>query len=95
MFIEEVYRVAWTEQSTINHKGIEYEVSDFIFRECKMITRIHSVLIGVSTVFAYYLSISMGSTSFLADLLMIVIVLAFLSFIMNVTASFVIGRHLK
>ncbi len=94
MFIEEVYQVAWSKKDKIEYKGKSYEVSPIVFRECKLITKIHSLLIGVAVVFSVFLSEYLYVQSFFALLLLIAIVLGLLSVLINYLSKFLIMRRM-
>ncbi len=92
MLIEEVYRVSWNGKTTIEDRGQSYEVSPQMLRKCHMITKVHSLLIGVGVIFAVLLAGLLGSTSFFGDILMVIIVLALLSVLVNYLSRFVLFK---
>ena len=57
-----------------------------------MITKVHSLLIGVGVIFAVLLAGLLGSTSFFGDILMVIIVLALLSVLVNYLSRFVLFK---
>ncbi len=92
MFIDEVYRVSWGSKKGIEHKGKTIEVTPIIEKECRMITRVHSVLIGVAVIFSYTLSEYLYVDSFFDLLLLIVLVLALLTAIVNYLSKYLIMK---
>lgn len=92
MFIEEMYKIAWGNKEKLEYQNQSYEIDPIIQRECKLIAKIHSVLTGVGVIFAYELARELNSTSFLADILMIVLVLSLLTMITNYLAKYLIMK---
>lgn len=95
MFIEEVYRISWGDKETLEYRSQTYPVTPLIHKQCKLITKIHSLLIGMGVILALALASILNSRSFLADMLMVVIVLFFLSILVNYLARFIILKGIR
>ena len=77
MVLSIFYQISWVGIETFTYKGKDYKVSDRIHRLAKLIITIYSVMIGVGTIFGYYISLIVGVTSFW-QLFMIIIGLLFI-----------------
>ncbi|MGN1405424.1 MAG: hypothetical protein ACI4WM_04080 [Erysipelotrichaceae bacterium] len=77
MVLSIFYQISWVGIETFTYKGKEYKVSDRIHRLAKLIITIYSVMIGVGTIFGYYISLIIGVTSFW-QLFLIIIGLLFI-----------------
>ena len=64
MVLSIFYQISWVGIETFTYKGKDYKVSDRIHRLAKLIITIYSVMIGVGTIFGYYISLILGVTSF-------------------------------
>ena len=77
MVLSIFYQISWVGIETFTYKGKDYKVSDRIHRLAKLIITIYSVMIGVGTIFGYYISLIVGVTSFW-QLFMIIVGLLFI-----------------
>ena len=77
MVLSIFYQISWVGIETFTYKGKDYKVSDRIHRLAKLIITIYSVMIGVGTIFGYYISLILGVTSFW-QLFLIIIGLLFI-----------------
>ena len=77
MVLSIFYQISWVGIETFTYKGKDYKVSDRIHRLAKLIITIYSVMIGVGTIFGYYISLIVGVTSFW-QLFLIIIGLLFI-----------------
>ena len=91
MVLSIFYQISWVGIETFTYKGKDYKVSDRIHRLAKLIITIYSVMIGVGTIFGYYISLIVGVTSFL-QLFMIIVGLLF---ILALIFEFMSRRTLK
>ena len=64
MVLSIFYQISWVGIETFTYKGKDYKVSDRIHRLAKLIITIYSIMIGVGTIFGYYISLILGVTSF-------------------------------
>ena len=81
MVLSIFYQISWVGIETFTYKGKDYKVSDRIHRLAKLIITIYSVMIGVGTIFGYYISLIVGVTSFWQLFMIIVGLLFILAFI--------------
>ena len=91
MVLSIFYQISWVGIETFTYKGKDYKVSDRILRLAKLIITIYSVMIGVGTIFGYYISLIVGVTSFW-QLFMIIVGLLF---ILALIFEFMSRRTLK
>ena len=91
MVLSIFYQISWVGIETFTYKGKDYKVSDRIYRLAKIIITIYSVMIGVGTIFGYYISLIVGVTSFW-QLFMIIVGLLF---ILALIFEFMSRRTLK
>lgn len=77
MVLSIFYQISWVGIETFTYKGKDYKVSDRIHRLAKLIITIYSLMIGVGTIFGYYISLIVGVTSFW-QLFMIIVGLLFI-----------------
>ena len=91
MVLSIFYQISWVGIETFTYKGKDYKVSDRIRRLAKLIITIYSVMIGVGTIFGYYISLIVGVTSFW-QLFMIIVGLLF---ILALIFEFMSRRTLK
>ena len=77
MVLSIFYQISWVGIETFTYKGKDYKVSDRIHRLAKIIITIYSAMIGVGTIFGYYISLIVGVTSFW-QLFLIIIGLLFI-----------------
>ena len=91
MVLSIFYQISWVGIETFTYKGKDYKVSDRIHRLAKLIITIYSVMIGVGTIFVYYISLIVGVTSFW-QLFMIIVGLLF---ILALIFEFMSRRTLK
>ena len=91
MVLSIFYQISWVGIETFTYKGKDYKVSDRIHRLAKLIITIYSVMIGVGTIFGYYISLIVGVTSFW-HLFMIIVGLLF---ILALIFEFMSRRTLK
>ena len=91
MVLSIFYQISWVGIETFTYKGKDYKVSDRIHRLAKLIITIYSVMIGVGTIFGYYISLIVGVTSFW-QLFMIIVGLLF---ILALIFEFISRRKLK
>ena len=91
MVLSIFYQISWVGIETFTYKGKDYKVSDRIHRLAKLIITIYSVMIGVGTIFCYYISLIVGVTSFW-QLFMIIVGLLF---ILALIFEFMSRRTLK
>ena len=91
MVLSIFYHISWVGIETFTYKGKDYKVSDRIHRLAKLIITIYSVMIGVGTIFGYYISLIVGVTSFW-QLFMIIVGLLF---ILALIFEFMSRRTLK
>ena len=91
MVLSIFYQISWVGIETFTYKGKDYKVSDRIHRLAKLIITIYSVMIGVGTIFGYYISLIVGVTSFW-QLFMIIVGLLF---ILALIFEFMSRRTLK
>ena len=91
MVLSIFYQISWVGIETFTYKGKDYKVSDRIHRLAKLIITIYSVMIGVGTIFGYYISLIVGVTSFW-QLFMIIVGLLF---ILTLIFEFMSRRTLK
>ena len=81
MVLSIFYQISWVGIETFTYKGKDYKVSDRIRRLAKLIITIYSVMIGVGTIFGYYISLIVGVTSFWQLFMIIVGLLLILALI--------------
>lgn len=91
MVLSIFYQISWVGIETFTYKGKDYKVSDRIHCLAKLIITIYSVMIGVGTIFGYYISLIVGVTSFW-QLFMIIVGLLF---ILALIFEFMSRRTLK
>ena len=91
MVLSIFYQISWVGIETFTYNGKDYKVSDRIHRLAKLIITIYSVMIGVGTIFGYYISLIVGVTSFW-QLFMIIVGLLF---ILALIFEFMSRRTLK
>lgn len=91
MVLSIFYQISWVGIETFTYKGKEYKVSERIHRLAKLIITIYSVMIGVGTIFGYYISLILGVTSFWQLFLIIIGLL----FILAVIFEFMSRRTLE
>ena len=91
MVLSIFYQISWVGIETFTYKGKDYKVSDRIHRLAKLIITIYCVMIGVGTIFGYYISLIVGVTSFW-QLFMIIFGLLF---ILALIFEFMSRRTLK
>ena len=91
MVLSIFYQISWVGIETFTYKGKDYKVSDRIHRLANLIITIYSVMIGVGTIFFYYISLIVGVTSFW-QLFMIIVGLLF---ILALIFEFMSRRTLK
>lgn len=91
MVLSIFYQISWVGIETFTYKGKDYKVSDRIHRLAKLIITIYSVMIGVGTIFGYYISLIVGVASFW-QLFMIIVGLLF---ILALIFEFMSRRTLK
>ena len=91
MVLSIFYQISWVGIETFTYKCKDYKVSDRIHRLAKLIITIYSVMIGVGTIFGYYISLIVGVTSFW-QLFMIIVGLLF---ILALIFEFMSRRTLK
>ena len=91
MVLSIFYQISWVGIETFTYKGKEYKVNASVERLAKLIITIYSVMIGVGTIFGYYISLIVGVTSFW-QLFMIIVGLLF---ILALIFEFMSRRTLK
>ena len=91
MVLSIFYQISWVGIETFTYKGKDYKVSARIRRLAKLIITIYPVMIGVGTIFGYYISLIVGVTSFW-QLFMIIVGLLF---ILALIFEFMSRRTLK
>ena len=79
MVLSIFYQISWVGIETFTYKGKDYKVSDRIHRLAKLIITIYSVMIGVGTIFGYYISLIVGVTSFWQLLFILALIFEFMS----------------
>ena len=77
MVLSIFYQISWVGIETFTYKGKEYKVNASVERLAKLIITIYSIMIGVGTIFGYYISLILGVTSFW-QLFLIIIGLLFI-----------------
>ena len=91
MVLSIFYQISWVGIETFTYKGKEYKVNASVERLAKLIITIYSIMIGVGTIFGYYISLIVGVTSFW-QLFMIIVGLLF---ILALIFEFMSRRTLK
>ena len=94
MVLSIFYQISWVGIETFTYKGKEYKVSERIHRLAKLIITIYSVMIGVGTIFGYYISLILGVTSFWQLFLIIIGLLFILAVIFEFMSRRTLGKVL-
>ena len=94
MVLSIFYQISWVGIETFTYKGKDYKVSDRIHRLAKLIITIYSVMIGVGTIFGYYISLIVGVTSFWQLFMIIVGLLFILALIFEFMSRRTLGKVL-
>ena len=94
MVLSIFYQISWVGIETFTYKGKDYKVSDRIHRLAKLIITIYSVMIGVGTIFGYYISLILGVTSFWQLFLIIIGLLFILAVIFEFMSRRTLGKVL-
>ena len=94
MVLSIFYQISWVGIETFTYRGKEYKVSERIHRLAKLIITIYSVMIGVGTIFGYYISLILGVTSFWQLFLIIVGLLFILAVIFEFMSRRTLGKVL-
>ena len=94
MVLSIFYQISWVGIETFTYKGKDYKVSDRIHRLAKLIITIYSVMIGVGTIFGYYISLIVGVTSFWQLFLIIIGLLFILAVIFEFMSRRTLGKVL-
>ena len=94
MVLSIFYQISWVGIETFTYKGKDYKVSDRIHRLAKIIITIYSVMIGVGTIFGYYISLIVGVTSFWQLFLIIIGLLFILAVIFEFMSRRTLGKVL-
>ena len=94
MVLSIFYQISWVGIETFTYKGKDYKVSDRIHRLAKLIITIYSVMIGVGTIFGYYISLILGVTSFWQLFLIIIGLLFILAVIFEFISRRTLGKVL-
>lgn len=94
MVLSIFYQISWVGIETFTYKGKDYKVSDRIHRLAKLIITIYSIMIGVGTIFGYYISLILGVTSFWQLFLIIIGLLFILAVIFEFMSRRTLGKVL-
>ena len=94
MVLSIFYQISWVGIETFTYKGKDSKVSDRIHRLAKLIITIYSVMIGVGTIFGYYISLILGVTSFWQLFLIIIGLLFILAVIFEFMSRRTLGKVL-
>ena len=95
LFLTNVYHVSWGNTDVLELDGETIKATPAIQRQCKLISRIHSIMVGVGTVVGYMISVLLSTSSFFEMLLIIAAVLAILTLIFNLLSKYLIRKRLK
>lgn len=94
MVLSIFYQISWTGIETFTYKGKEYKVNASVERLAKLIITIYSIMIGVGTIFGYYISLILGVTSFWQLFLIIIGLLFILAVIFEFMSRRTLGKVL-
>ena len=94
MVLSIFYQISWAGIETFTYKGKEYKVNASVERLAKLIITIYSVMIGVGTIFGYYISLILGVTSFWQLFLIIIGLLFILAVIFEFMSRRTLGKVL-
>lgn len=92
LFLSEVYAVAAQQKETITIDNKVIKVTMPLYRECRLFRILHNIMAGVTTVFAIVISNIWGGTSFIKDIIFIVILLFTMNYIYNYLIYFLLKR---
>ena len=95
MILDEVYSIAYKRKDKIKIKDKEYPITPLIVRECRMIVKLHALLIGVGTVFGVIVASSFGIYNAFFDIIVVILMLLFLNILLDRLAYFLLKRRVK
>lgn len=94
MFLGEMMAYAMKKTDKLEIDGKDIGDDELVFKRAKLYRTLYSLMIGVGTVFAYYIALQLNS-SFFGLLLILAVVLTLLAFIFDYLCKLSFRRYLK